>query len=114
MRPLPAGETGELYAGGDGVARGYLNRPEVTAEKFLPDPYSEEPGARMYRTGDRARWREDGVVEFLGRLDDQVKVLGHRIEPGEIETVLGTHEGIGQVSVVPQTAEDGSKRIVAY
>ena len=114
MRPLPAGETGELYAGGDGVARGYLNRPEVTAEKFLPDPYSEEPGARMYRTGDRARWREDGVVEFLGRLDDQVKVLGHRIEPGEIETVLGTHEGIGQVCVVPQTAEDGSKRIVAY
>ena len=76
-------------SGGDGVARGYLNAPEITAEKFLPDPFRNEPGARIYRTGDMARWRDDGCIEFLGRMDNQVKILGHRIEPGEIEAVLG-------------------------
>lgn len=114
MRPVPPGEPGELYAAGDGVARGYLNNPEATAEKFLPDPISTVPEARMYRTGDLARWGNDGVIEFLGRLDNQVKILGHRIEPGEVETVLCMHEGVKQVCVVPYSNGDGSKRLIAY
>jgi len=114
MRPVAAGQVGELYAGGDGVARGYLNNPEATAEKFLSDPFGAGPGARMYRTGDLARLREDGVVEFLGRIDNQVKILGHRIEPGEIETVLRMHARVKQVCVVPHTDENQTKRLVAY
>ncbi|MGH9430460.1 MAG: non-ribosomal peptide synthetase [Terriglobia bacterium] len=113
-RPAPPGQTGELYAAGDGVARGYLNHPDLTAGKFLPDPFSTEAGARMYRTGDLARWREDGVIEFLGRVDNQVKILGHRIEPGEVEVVLRMHKDVNQVCVVPHTDENGSKRLVAY
>lgn len=113
MRVLGPGETGELFAVGDGVARGYLNNPEETAGRFVPDPFSAEPNGRMYRTGDLARWGNDGVIEFLGRIDNQVKVLGHRIEPGEVETVLRMHEGIAQVCVV-SFGEDGSKRLVAY
>ncbi len=112
--PVPPGQVGELYAGGDGVARGYLNNPEATAERFLPNPFVPEPGARMYRTGDLARWREDGVIEFLGRVDNQVKILGHRIEPGEIEAALEVHCGVKQACVVPHTDESGSKRLVAY
>jgi amino acid adenylation domain-containing protein len=115
LRPVPPGASGELCAAGDGVARGYLNNPDATREKFLPDPYSAEPGARMYRTGDLARWRDDGVIEFLGRVDHQVKILGHRIEPGEVETVLRMHEGVTQVCVVPYSDRaENAKRLVAY
>jgi amino acid adenylation domain-containing protein len=113
MNPVAPGEIGELYAGGDGVARGYLNDPETTAAKFLPDPFSGEPRQRMYRTGDLARWRPDGTIEFLGRTDSQVKILGHRIEPGEIEAVLQRHGCVKQVCVIARTESSG-KRLVAY
>ena len=114
MNPAAPGETGELYAAGDGVARGYLNNPHTTAERFLPDPFVAAEDARMYRTGDLARWREDGVIEFLGRVDSQVKILGHRIEPAEIEMVLRMHKDVKQVCVVPHGEDSGSKRLVAY
>ena len=114
MRPLAPGNPGELYAAGEGVARGYVNNPIATAEKFLPDPFAAESDARMYRTGDLARWREDGTIEFLGRIDTQVKILGYRIEPGEVETVLRMHKGVKQICVVPHADENGSKRLVAY
>ncbi len=114
MRPVMPREAGELYAAGDGVARGYLNNPLATTERFLPDPFATAGSARMYRTGDMARWRDDGVVEFLGRADDQVKILGHRIEPGEVEAVLGTHPGVKQVCVVTRSDESGGKRLIAY
>jgi amino acid adenylation domain-containing protein len=114
MNPLPAGEPGELYAAGDGLARGYLNDPEATSAKFVRDPFCTDTNRRMYRTGDLARWRRDGVLEFLGRIDDQVKILGYRIEPGEIEAVLRACEGVKQVCVVPRTESNGSKRLIAY
>lgn len=114
LNPLAPGQTGELYAGGDGVARGYFNDPAGTAQKFLPNPFHAEATGRMYRTGDLARWREDGAIEFVGRIDDQVKILGHRVEPGEIETVLRMNKGVNQVCVVPDAGEDGTKRLVAY
>jgi len=91
-----------------------LNKPAETAEKFLPDPFSANSNERMYRTGDLARWTEDGNVEFLGRIDNQVKILGHRIEPGEIETALTLHQGVKHVSVIAHTDENGTKRLVAY
>ncbi|HXN72345.1 MAG TPA: non-ribosomal peptide synthetase [Candidatus Acidoferrales bacterium] len=114
LRPVPVGESGEIYTAGDGVARGYLNNATETAGKFLPDPFAASPNERMYRTGDLARWTDDGDVEFLGRIDNQVKILGHRIEPGEIETVLTMHQGVKHVSVVAHTDENGTKRLVAY
>jgi len=114
MCPVALGEVGELYAAGDGLARGYLNNAEATREKFVANPFVQEDGARMYKTGDMARWRQDGVVEFLGRADAQVKILGHRIEPGEVEAALSRHEGLKQVCVVAQADPNGAKHLVAY
>jgi amino acid adenylation domain-containing protein len=101
LQPVPIGVHGDLYIGGDGLARGYWNNSELTAERFIPDPFSDEANARLYRTGDRARYRSDGTIEFLGRTDDQVKIRGYRIELGEIESVLMQHSAVNQAVVVP-------------
>ncbi|WP_280670522.1 amino acid adenylation domain-containing protein [Kitasatospora sp. MAP12-44] len=100
LRPVPAGRRGEIFIGGCGVARGFWRQPGRTAEAFLPDPEAAESGGRMYRTGDRGRWRPDGRLEFLGRIDDQVKIRGFRVDPAEVESVLASHQGVGEAAVV--------------
>ncbi|MGQ0825940.1 MAG: non-ribosomal peptide synthetase [Actinomycetota bacterium] len=113
MQPLPIGVVGELYLGGVGLARGYLHRPDLTAERFVPNPFGE-PGSRLYRTGDLARFLDTGALEFLGRIDGQVKIRGHRIELGEIEAVTAGFPGVQQVAVTVREAPSGAKQLVAY
>src|SRR5205085_9454917 len=114
LRPVPANVAGELYIGGAGVARGYRQRPALTAEKFIPNPFSSEPGARLYHTGDTVRYLPTGELEYLGRVDHQVKVRGYRIELEEIETALRCHSGIREAVVVAREQAGEEKRLVAY
>ena len=112
--PVPVGVPGELHIGGSGVGLGYLGRPELTAEKFVPDPFRAERGAKLYKTGDLARWREDGAIIYLGRMDNQVKVRGFRIELGEIEAALAAHPGVRESVVVVREDAPGERRLAAY
>src|SRR6266850_4347710 len=114
LEPTPVGVPGQLCIGGASLSRGYLNRPDLTSEKFLPDPFSKQPGARLYLTGDLARYQDDGNIEFLGRIDHQVKIRGFRIELGEIETQLRSHTAVSAAAVIADQDHAGDKRLVAY
>jgi amino acid adenylation domain-containing protein len=114
MHPVPVGVSGELHIASDGLARGYINRPELSAEKFIPNPFDDEPGGRLYKTGDRARYLPDGQIDFLGRIDNQVKVRGYRIEPGEIEQVFKQYPTVMDIVVIVREDMPGDKRLVAY
>lgn len=114
MHPVPVGVPGELFIGGDGLARGYWEAADLTAEKFVPDPYSCQPGERLYRSGDRMRWLPRGILEFLGRMDNQVKIRGYRVELGEIESSLNSHPQVREAVVIPAVSSSGEKFLVAY
>jgi aryl carrier-like protein len=114
MRTVASGEAGEIYIGGPQLARGYLERPDLTAEKFVPDPFSEARGSRLYRTGDLASHNQDGDINFLGRADLQVKIRGYRIELGEIESALREHEHVGEAVVAGRKDQAGREKLVAY
>jgi len=114
LRQVPVGTVGELHIGGKGVARGYLNQPELTSEKFIPDTFSSKPGARLYKTGDRARFMPDGQIAFMGRIDDQIKIRGYRIDPSEIITALDRHPMISSSYVIAREDHKGEKRLIAY
>ncbi|HEX8572390.1 MAG TPA: amino acid adenylation domain-containing protein [Allosphingosinicella sp.] len=114
FNPVPAGAPGHLHIGGPGVARGYWRRPELTEAAFVPDPFSRDPGARLYRTGDLARFRPDGSLDYLGRRDDQIKLRGFRVEPGEVEAVLRSDPAVGEAAVVAAEGPDGERRLAAF
>ena len=114
LQPVPLGVPGELFIGGESVAAGYWHRPELTAEKFLPDPFAQDHGARMYRTGDLVRFLAGGELEFLGRLDHQAKVRGYRVELGEIESVLQHFPGVREGVVVTRPDASGDQQLIAY
>ncbi|GAC1464696.1 MAG: hypothetical protein NVSMB9_03630 [Isosphaeraceae bacterium] len=114
LQPVPPCVPGELFIGGAGVGRGYLGQPALTAERFVPDPFSVDPGARLFRTGDLARWRGDGQIEFLGRLDDQIKIRGYRVEPGEVEVALLAHPEVTEAAVVAAQDANGDARLDAF
>ena len=114
LQPVPIGVAGELYVGGVGVGRGYLNNPQLTQKAFIPDPFTEVAGARLYKTGDKVRYKDDGNIEFLGRIDDQVKVRGFRIELGEIEAVLGQHPWVQEAVAIVREDSPGNQHLVAY
>ncbi|WP_456085763.1 amino acid adenylation domain-containing protein [Limnoraphis robusta] len=114
LQPVPISVPGEVYIGGDGLAKGYLNRPDLTKEKFIPNPFSNQPSSRLYKTGDLARYLPDGNIEYISRIDNQVKIRGFRIELGEIEAVLARHPNVRSVTVIDREDAPGNKRIVAY